>query len=113
MSRQTEPELNAEFVLKRRLKLVKHEEGADALPSKLEGLAGMASFKWQGERQLELRYDASQLQLDQIIEVLAQSGVELQQGRLSQLRLNWYRMTDRNTWDSSRHVPHCCNKSPK
>ncbi|TCK02710.1 hypothetical protein [Marinobacterium mangrovicola] len=113
MSNQVEPELNLEFILKRRLKLVKQAVDKELLQSRLEALVGMASVHWQGEQQLELRYDASQLQLDQVIEVLVQSGAGLEHGRLAQLRLGWYRMTDRNTWDSSRHVPHCCNKSPK
>lgn len=113
MNKQTEAQLNAEFILKRRLKLVQAVPNNAALQLKLEALEGMAAVTWQGECKLELRYDASQLQLDQIIAVLTQSGVTLQQGRLARMRLNWYRMTDRNTWDSSRHVPHCCNKSPK
>ncbi len=113
MSNQTEPQLNAEFILKRRLKLAQAAPDRQVLQTRLEALTGMSEVRWSGELGLELRYDASQLQLDQIIEVLSQAGLKLKPGRLSRMRLNWYRMTDRNTWDSSRHVPHCCNKSPR
>lgn len=113
MTNPTETQLNTEFILKRRLKLQKPAPDQQALKAELEALTGMAAVQWQNERQLQLRYDASQLQVDQVIELFGQSGLSLQQGRLARLRLNWYRMTDRNTWDSSRHVPHCCNKSPK
>ncbi|WP_432695957.1 hypothetical protein ACQUQP_15630 [Marinobacterium sp. YM272] len=112
MSKQTEQPLNVEFILKRRLKLTGLSVDPEIVQARLTELSGIAAVKWR-EQRLELRYDASRLQLDQVLEVLAGFGISPHRGRLERLRLNWYRMTDRNTWDSSRHVPHCCNKSPR
>lgn len=113
MNKQKERDLHPEFILKRRLKLASVAFDKQRADTRLKALVGMAYVKWCDDWQLELRYDASQLQLDQILEVLAQCGAGLKQGAMARMRINWYRMTDRNTWDSSRHVPHCCNKSPK
>ncbi|MFT6914238.1 MAG: hypothetical protein ACJAWL_000526 [Motiliproteus sp.] len=101
------------FVLKRTLSL--DVGSADLSPrlAAIKALPGMLSAVDTTGDRLLLKYDASQLQIDQIVELLERSGISMRRGYWPRQWLNWYRFVDRNTADNAQSSSHCCNKPPK
>lgn len=113
MNEQQMVELKPEFTLKRRIQLLDGlKQGPESLLADLNRMPGVESAHLNGSR-LQVCYDASRLQLDQLLVLITERGCRYRQGMIDRVRLGWYRMIDRNTWDAARHVPHCCNKSPR
>ena len=83
----------------------------DAQVQALKQLVGVTKVVVDAQK-LVLSYDASQLQLDKVLEL---SGItaQIKASGWQKIRLALYRMVDQNTAESAAHVPHCCNKTPK
>lgn len=95
------------FVVSRKFKLA--EPLAPQQRAILDELPGIKEWHEQSEK-LQVKYDASQLQLMGIIE---QAQLKPVSSRLQQWRLQYYRFTDQNLAQESGHTPSCCNKLPR
>lgn len=61
---------------------------------------------------ITLAYDASQILLDGIEDVLRKHGVEVGHDWWTHFKEGYYRFVDKNVKDNAHAVPHCCNKTP-
>lgn len=102
-----------EFTVRRKLKFeCDNEQQCHRALEHLRSMSAVVSAECEADR-LCLKYDAALVQLDQLLDLIEPAGLTLRNGWLDRVRLGFYRMTDRNTYDAARHVPHCCSKSPK
>lgn len=107
-SREHVVEINEAFVVHRKLPLAKALTDEDV--EKLESIDGVVRVE-TSERRLMIDYDASLVQIDQLLETLPQNALAAS-SLWQRMRLAMFRTTDENTRENARHVPHCCNKIP-
>lgn len=103
----------AGFVLQRRLLLDVGNADLTRLLVSIRELPGMLSAVVTAHERLVVKYDASRIQIDQILELLARSGISIGGGFWQRHCLRWYRFVDHNTADNAQSSSHCCNKPPK
>ncbi|MFT5721327.1 MAG: hypothetical protein ACI9W6_001640 [Motiliproteus sp.] len=103
------------FVVKRQLPLDigNADLGQPSWLAAIKALPGMLSAGVTTGDRLAVTYDASQLQIDQVLELLEHGGISLRRGYWQRHRLSWYRFVDRNTADNAQASSHCCNKPPR
>ncbi len=94
-------------------KLLLEQQNADAVIVRLDQLPGMQQVCLEKNHKLIIRYDASQLQLGQVLSVLEEMGVPLESSPWQRFRIGWYIFVDRNSQaNAQRRDIHCCNKPP-
>ncbi|MGR9116073.1 MAG: cation transporter [Gammaproteobacteria bacterium] len=109
------PGINEDFLMIRHLRL----EGLDSrktesITSVIDNIAGIDTVSIKEEKQiLDLSYDASQVNIKQIEEIIKQNGCDIAQDWWSRLKEDWYRFTDENAQSNATHRPSCCNKPPR
>ncbi len=102
------------FVLKRQLLLDVGTGDLTHTLASISELPGMVSAVVTTSNRLVVKYDASQIQIDRILELLARSGISIRRGYWQRHCLRWYRFVDHNTATNAQSTPsHCCNKPPK
>ncbi len=108
------PGVHAGFLVKRKLKLagLKAEQLAE-LEGQLDNIIGVDQVQLQTTpMQMRVAYDASQTDMNTLLHVLAEAGVEPDSGWWTQFKLNWDRQIDENIKANAKHQPHCCSKPP-
>ena len=101
------------FINCRKLLLEQPPQNADAVIDRLDQLPGMQQVRLEKNHKLIVRYDASQLQLSQVLSALEEMGVPLEHGRWQRFRIGWYTFVDGNSLaNAQRRDVHCCNKPP-
>ena len=103
------------FLTKHSLRLTGFE-GVDAqvIESDLGEIAGIESVSLRVQASsLTVRYDASQVNIDDVILTLNNYGVVPFDSWWRRLKISWQRQMDRNVADSAKHEAHCCNKAPR
>ncbi|MEH6650330.1 MAG: hypothetical protein V7707_09925 [Motiliproteus sp.] len=102
------------FVLKRQLLL---DVGIGDLTNTLasiRALPGMVSAVITTRDRLAVKYDASQIQIDRVLELLERSDISIRRSYWQRQCLRWYRFVDQNTAANAQSTSsHCCNKPPK
>lgn len=108
------PGVHEAYLLKRHLKLEDLDaEKAGAIAQEIEPLVGVDAVALDpATRRLDIAYDASVLQLEQIEAIVRRHGSDLDHGWWTRFKEGWYRYTDQNARDNARHEPWCCSKTP-
>lgn len=101
------------FIFTRRLTLSAGSLTDEAPQQVLSTLPGMVGVRL-GADKVQLRYDASQLHISQVIDCLGALNIQYRDGLLARIRLHWYHYVDSNAAaNANRKETHCCNKPPK
>ena len=92
-----------------------HAADALAVESAVSALSGVRKVATDvGKHQFVVRYDASQLGFQSIVEVLENTGFPPLDSWWSRLKGNWFQFTDTNARDNAKAPPPaCCNKPPR
>lgn len=108
------PGVREEFLVKRQLKLQTLDEArADVIAEEVDGLTGVDSTELNASTgRLDIAYDATHLDLEQVYEILRKHDSGLERGWWNRFKDKWYRFTDQNIRDNARHIPNCCSKPP-
>ncbi|MEH6627849.1 MAG: hypothetical protein V7739_15495 [Motiliproteus sp.] len=102
------------FVLKRQLLLDVGKGDLTVMLASIRVLPGMVTAVITTGDRLVVKYDASRIQIDQVLELLELSGISIRRGYWQRHRLRWYRFVDHNTAANAQSTSsHCCNKPPK
>jgi copper chaperone CopZ len=87
---------------------------AQAIERELGKACGIESVSVRVQKsKLTVRYDASQVSIDDVISALSNYGVAQVDSWWGRLKLGWQRQIDSNVADSAKHEAHCCNKAPR
>jgi len=76
----------------------------------LTGIEGV-SYKDE-ENKIYLAYDASNLCLDDIEDVIRRHGTDIHDGWWTHAKQSFYKFVDQNIKDNAEHTPLCCSKPP-
>ena len=98
----------------RNLRLAKvTEKNIDALIEEIDQMFGLdeVSFNRKGES-IYLAYDAVNLNLDGIVEVIKKHGVDIHDDWWTRTKESYYKFCDQNTKDNFKHEPWSCHKTP-
>lgn len=108
------PGIHEAFLVKRKLKLAGlHPDQIAELEAKFGELIGVDRISFQANPMLmRVAYDASQTDMNSLLQLLAEDGVEPDAGWWTQFKLNWDRQIDDNIKANAKHQPHCCSKPP-
>jgi len=88
-------------------------EKAATIAQEIEALIGVDSLMLDPDsRRLDIAYDASVLQIEQIEAIVHCHGSDLDQSWWTRFKVGWYRYTDQNVQGNAKHEPWCCSKMP-
>ncbi len=104
------PGVHDAYLMKRHLKLDDLDADKAALiAQEIHQLVGVDTVALDPETQrLDIAYDASVLQIEQIETVVRRHGSDLDHRWWTRFKEGWYRYTD----DNAQHEPWCCSKVP-
>ncbi len=78
----------------------------------LNELSGVKEFNYDRNRRiLTIRYNLEAVLLKRIEEVLAEGGIQLDNGLFSRMKLGWHHYTEQNELDNLHVNPTCCSDS--
>lgn len=102
------------YLVKRHLRIETLEPGsAESLCDEINRIIGIDSVAIDPQtRQLDIAYDASVLNIDDIEAVFTRNGVAFAHGWWNRTKLEHYRFVDQNVRDNAKADPHCCSKPP-
>ena len=102
---------------RRRIKIPALAHAADAMVVEhaVSTLSGVRKVVTDVDKQqIVVRYDASQLAYQAIVEILKTAGFPPLDSWWSRVKGNWYQFSDTNARDNAKAPPPvCCNKPPK
>ena len=109
------PGVNEIFLLSRHLRLEGLNSGkSELIVSTIDNMPGINEVSIDEDRGiLNLSYDASRVDIDQIEEIIKQTGNSISHDWWTQLKKSWYRFTDSNSQSNASQQPGCCSKPPK
>lgn len=102
------------YLVTRNLRLTNvNEKNRDALMKEIDQLFGIdeAVFNTK-EESIYLAYDASNLNLDGIEEVIRKYGADIHNDWWTHTKEDYYKFVDQNVKDNSNHTPWSCHKTP-
>ena len=107
--------INPGFLTKHTLNLCGlNKENAKGVLAELDQLPCMDKVALDEEKQiLEIYYDASHHNIDEMISVIKKHGVSTKDNWWTRAKLEWQRQMDENIKDNASHEAHCCNKLPR
>ena len=112
--REHRPGVSEVNLVVRHLKLenatVENIRSASEEINQIYGLDAM-SFD-QTTQVINLAYDASQIMIVGIEDVLEKHGIKIAHDWWTHFKEGYYRFVDQNVKDNSHALPHCCNKAP-
>lgn len=90
-----------------------NEKNRDALMKEIDQLFGIdeAVFNTK-EESIYLAYDASNINLDGIEEVIRKYGADIHNDWWTHTKEDYYKFVDQNVKDNSNHTPWSCHKTP-
>ena len=108
------PGINENFLMVRHLRLEGlTEENRHTITEEISQLIGMDAVSiTDSENLLNMAYDASTRQLDEIEEIVRKHGCDISHDWWTHFKEGWYRFTDQNAKDNARHDPWSCHKNP-
>jgi hypothetical protein len=115
MHQKTATAINKGALVKRRVPLAGQMVNLDAIATALNNKQGVVQVCTnEGASKLCIKYDASLIQIDDIITSLSLKGVWISGSWWSRKRLDWYRFEDNNALkNATSNNSHCCNKPPR
>ncbi len=108
------PGVHEAYLVKRHLKLGDLDtEKTEAIAQEIGQLLGVDTVTLNSEtRRLDIAYDASQLSIEQVEEIVRKHGSDLDHSWWTHFKEGWYSFTDQNVRDNAKHEPWCCSKVP-
>lgn len=110
---QHRPGVNEQSLVSRSLSLDTAqvtEEELEQILTELDQLPGIDSVDFQADKQwLQLHYDASHLNFEQIEACLNRHKIDATRGWLNRLKAGYYEFVDENIRANLKHQPHCCH----
>ncbi len=90
-----------------------NDKNRDALMEEIDHLFGIdeASFNAKDES-IYLAYDASNIDLDGIEEVITKHGAAIHDDWWTHTKEEYYKFVDQNVKDNAEHTPWSCHKPP-
>ena len=117
MNKQTSLKPSGPWEVRRRIKLESLGHAADALAVEraIDELPGVIkAFADLDNHRVEVRYDASQQNYQNIVEAMEKTGFPPLNNWWSRFKGNWYRFSDETARENANAPPPaCCNKPPK
>jgi hypothetical protein len=106
--------INEGFLVKHRLKLTGlTSENAKAILSELDCLSGVDRIMLDpGKGSIEITYDGSQLNIDEVIGIVHRHGVRAGTSWWNRMKLGFDRQIDQNVRDNAGYRPTCCSNGP-
>ena len=106
--------VNENFLMVRHLRLEGlTEENRHTITEEISQLIGVDAVSiTDSENLLNIAYDASTRQLDEIEEIVRRNGCDISHDWWTHFKEGWYRFTDQNAKDNARHDPWSCHKNP-
>lgn len=107
-------EIREEFLIKHTLKLTHlTAENAELIRSEIDVMISIDGVWIDLDKStIKIAYDASQQNIDEMLEVIQKYGANISSDCWNQWKLNWDRYIDENIKNNAASNPHCCNKSP-
>lgn len=107
------PGVNEEYLVSRSLPLdltgCTQQEFAQLL-SELDQIIGLDALSFDAESEiLQLNYDATHVDFDQLQSCLQQHNVQLKPGLINRLKSGYYEFVDENIKANAEHQPQCCH----
>ncbi|ACO78024.1 hypothetical protein AvCA_18110 [Azotobacter vinelandii CA] len=101
------PGVREAYLVKRHLKLEALDAArADAIAQEIDHLVGVDRVDLdKASGRLDIAYDASHLDLEQLEEIVRRHGSDLDHGWWTHFKEGWYRFADRNLKENARHEP--------
>ncbi|MEH6594154.1 MAG: cation transporter [Colwellia polaris] len=98
----------------RNLRLTKvTDENIDGLIAEIDHLFGLDEVSFnRKERTIHLAYDAANLNLDGIENVIRKHGVDIHNDWWTHTKEGYYKYCDQNVKDNFEHEPWSCHKAP-
>ena len=98
----------------RNLRLTKvTDENIDGLIAEIDHLFGLDEVSFnRKERTIHLAYDAANLNLDGIENVIRKHGVDIHNDWWTHTKEGYYKYCDQNVKDNFEHKPWSCHKTP-
>lgn len=113
-NRNDGPEINANNLVQRRLKLRVRDAGIERLVADIEQLPGVVRVSWRADKALlHCGYDVTRCSLDTVEAAVQNRGAAFADSRWERIKRSYYRFVDQNMRDNAAHEPHCCNKVPR
>ena len=115
MNQKAGTTINKGALVKRRVPLAEKVVNVDAIVKMFDNKQGVVQVGTnEGASKVWIKYDASLIQIDDIIATLILKGVWTSGSWWSRMRLDWYRFEDKNALkNATSNNSHCCNKPPK
>ena len=115
MNQKTGTIINKGALVKRHVPLAEKVVNVDAIVKMFDNKQGVVQVGAnEGASKVWIKYDASLIQIDDIITTLILKGVWTSSSWWSRMRLDWYRFEDKNALkNATSNNSHCCNKPPK
>ncbi|WP_283709493.1 cation transporter [Pseudoalteromonas prydzensis] len=89
------------------------EESCDELVKEIDQLFGIDEVSYNiKEGEIHLAYDAANVSLDGIEEVIRKYGADVHDDWWTHTKESYYKFVDRNIKDNSVHKPWSCHQSP-
>ncbi len=117
MNTQASLKPSGPWEVRRRIKLQSMSHAADALAveravAELPGVVKVVADL--DKRHVEVRYDASRQNYQNIVETMEKTGFPPLDSWWSRFKGNWYRFSDETARENAKAPPPaCCNKPPK
>ncbi|TMP50758.1 MULTISPECIES: hypothetical protein [unclassified Pseudoalteromonas] len=88
-------------------------ENIDALIEEIDQMFGLDEVSFnRKEEEIHLAYDAVNLDLDGIEEVIRKHGVDIHDDWWTHTKESYYKFCDQNVKDNFKHEPWSCHKTP-
>lgn len=115
MAQATTVVINKGALVKRRVHLANKVTDIKAIVDCFNDKAGVAQvYTKKGASRVWIRYDASVVNIDDVIAWLGLKGIWTRTSWWSRMRLDWYRFEDKNALNNAvNNNSHCCNKRPQ
>jgi hypothetical protein len=110
MAKYLRPGINEIFLLSRSLRFVASESwDTELIVTKIDDMPGINTVSLDNDQlMLHLSYDASQLSIDEIEEVIEKCGIRISRDWWTRIKKNWYQFTDSNSRSNASHRSGCC-----
>jgi hypothetical protein len=115
MNQKTSTSINKGALVKRGVPLADKVVNVDAIVKMFNNKQGVVQVRAnEGAPKLWIKYDASLIQIDDIIAPLILKGIWTSGSWWPRIRLDWYRFEDKNALkNATSNNSHCSNKPPR
>ena len=110
MAKYLRPGIYGIFLLSRSLRFIGSESlDSELIVTRIEDMPGINTVSLDKDQLvLHLSYDASQLSINEIDEVIEKCGIRFSRDWWTRVKKNWYQFTDSNSRSNANHRSDCC-----